>query len=88
MFKNTLVLCLKRNKLDDMKVGMTRVSSKGQIIIPWDIRQAMNIKEGTKLIVLSTEDSIILQPISVVSEKFKVAELMKKVKDMITKVGF
>ncbi|MCZ6725131.1 MAG: AbrB/MazE/SpoVT family DNA-binding domain-containing protein [Thaumarchaeota archaeon] len=71
-----------------MKVGMTRVSSKGQIIIPWDIRQAMNIKEGTKLIVLSTQDSIILQPISVVSEKFKVAELMKKVKDMITKVGF
>ena len=81
-------MCLKRNKLDDMKVGMTRVSSKGQIIIPWDIRQAMNIKEGTKLIVLSTQDSIILQPISVVSEKFNVAELMKKVKDMITKVGF
>jgi len=74
--------------LVEVKVGMTRVSSKGQVIIPWDIREAMNIKEGSKLIVLSTEDSIILQPISVVSEKFKVAELMKRVKDMITKVGF
>ncbi|MEK0324737.1 MAG: AbrB/MazE/SpoVT family DNA-binding domain-containing protein [Nitrosopumilus sp.] len=71
-----------------MKVGMTRVSSKGQVIIPWDIRKAMNIKEGTKLMVFSTQDSIILQPISVASEKFKIAELMKKVKDMITKVGF
>ncbi len=74
--------------MDDMKVGMTRVSSKGQVIIPWDIRKAMNIKEGTKLMVFSTQDSIILQPISVASEKFKIAELMKKVKDMITKVGF
>lgn len=74
--------------MDEVKVGMTRVSSKGQVIIPWDIRKAMNIKEGTKLIVLSTEDSIILQPISVASEKFKVAELMKKVKDMITRLGF
>ena len=72
----------------EVKVGMTRVSSQGQVIIPWDIRQAMNIKAGSKLIVLSTEDSIILQPIAVVSEKFKVVELMKKVKDMITKVGF
>jgi len=74
--------------MDEIKVGMTRVSSKGQVIIPWDIRKAMNIKEGSKLIVLATEESIILQPISVASEKFKVAELMRKVKDMITRVGF
>ncbi|MFQ6011585.1 MAG: AbrB/MazE/SpoVT family DNA-binding domain-containing protein [Nitrososphaerales archaeon] len=74
--------------MDEVKVGMTRVSSKGQVIIPWDIRQSMEIKEGSKLIVLSTEDSIILQPIAVASEKFKVAEMMKKVKDLITKVGF
>lgn len=43
----------------------TKLSSKGQVVIPDVIREAMSLKEGTQFMVFNTQDSIIfktLQP--------------------------
>ncbi len=37
------------------------ISSKGQIVIPERIRDELNIKEGTKLVLLEKDNSIILE---------------------------
>ena len=42
---------------------VTAVSSKGQIVLPKQIRDRLNIVTGTKMFVLSDNENIILKPI-------------------------
>ena len=45
-------------------VEITRLSSKGQIVIPNSIRLNLNVSPGTKFAVISDGNNILLQPIS------------------------
>ena len=42
---------------------LTRVSSKGQLVIPQDIRKKLDIKEGNTFAVTSKDDLVILKKI-------------------------
>ncbi len=42
-----------------MIIDTTRMSSRGQVVIPLDMRQ--DIKEGDKLIIIKKDDEIILK---------------------------
>jgi len=42
----------------------TRVSAKGQIVIPVLLRRKYGIREGTRIVILDNGDSIILKPIT------------------------
>lgn len=42
----------------------TRVSTKGQIVIPVALRRKYGIKDGTKIIVTDAGDRIILKPVT------------------------
>jgi antitoxin PrlF len=44
-------------------VTITKISSKGQVVIPFDIREKMNLQEGNLLIVSDTDDSICMKKI-------------------------
>lgn len=44
-------------------VTITKMSSKGQIVIPSEIRERMNLEEGNLLIVSDSNDSICLKKI-------------------------
>ncbi len=46
-----------------MTVEFTKLSSKGQIVIPQDIRQDLHLKEGTPFAVTSQDDMILLKKI-------------------------
>lgn len=46
------------------KVATTRMSSKGQIVIPEAIRNQLNLKEGTQFVVVGDGDVLILKTIS------------------------
>jgi len=39
-----------------------RVSSKGQVVIPRHIREALNLKEGDELLLVPTEEGILMRP--------------------------
>jgi AbrB family looped-hinge helix DNA binding protein len=45
-------------------LATTRMSSKGQIVIPESIRKRLNLKEGAQFIVVGEEDVVILKAIS------------------------
>ncbi|MFP4189176.1 MAG: AbrB/MazE/SpoVT family DNA-binding domain-containing protein [Halobacteriales archaeon] len=55
------------------EVEMVTVSSRGQISIPADLRREMEIGEGTKLLVVSEGDNILLRKVdeSTVKDSFK-----------------
>lgn len=62
------------------KEEFTRVSSKGQIVIPKDIRDNLGIQEGDLLAAVSEENFIILKKIdSKITEEEKI--LLKRIKE-------
>lgn len=47
-----------------MEIEITKITSKGQVVIPQEIRRGAGIKEGEKFLVYETGDSVILKRIS------------------------
>jgi AbrB family looped-hinge helix DNA binding protein len=45
-------------------LSTTRMSSKGQIVIPESIRKQLHLKEGTQFVVIGEGDVVILKTIS------------------------
>jgi AbrB family looped-hinge helix DNA binding protein len=52
-----------------VNIGITRMSSKGQIVIPQDMRQG--IKEGEKLVIIEGSGKLILKKASKINENFQ-----------------
>lgn len=44
-------------------VSTTKMTSKGQVVIPEEIREYMNLESGVKFLVMATTDSIIFKKI-------------------------
>ena len=60
-------------------IATTKLSSKGQIVIPEDIRNKLHLKTGTQFVVLGDKDVVILKNISIPKiEEFD--ELINKVR--------
>ncbi len=51
------------------KVETTSMSSRGQVVIPLDIRENLGLKEGEKFIVVGEDDTIVLKKIGMPSFK-------------------
>ena len=58
-----------------MKVETVKMSSKGQIVIPQDIRRELNAEEGTVFVVLGSQDKIILKKIVTPSKETLIKEI-------------
>ena len=53
---------INKNDLTDLTMIETvKVSSKGQIVIPEDIRKSLNIREGTKLVMIENGNKIVIE---------------------------
>ena len=68
------------SEMTETIVDTTKVSDKGQIVIPKEVRDKMNIKVGSKFLVIATEDAIILQKVELVKERMKIRLLIEKAK--------
>lgn len=49
------------------EITTTRLSSKGQIVIPEAIRNRLGLRPGTRFVVLGEDDTVVLKPIRVPS---------------------
>ena len=54
-----------------MKIKTIKVTAKGQISLPVDIRKEVGIREGDELMLVQKEDYIILEKIDKAAAKFK-----------------
>ncbi len=64
-----------------MAVGTIKMSSKGQVVIPQDIRDELNASEGTVFAVIGSKDSVILKKIETPSKEDLIKELEKIAKE-------
>ena len=51
------------------KIEITSMSSRGQIVIPLDIREQLGLRKGEKFIVIGEDDTVILKKVEMPSFK-------------------
>ncbi len=69
-----------------MITEVTSVSSKGQVVLPKNVRDALALDAGSKLIVITDGDNILLKPI-VKPDLSEFDSLMKKSQEWAARVG-
>ncbi|MAF50727.1 MAG: AbrB family transcriptional regulator [Nanoarchaeota archaeon] len=52
-----------------MNIDITKMSSKGQVVIPSEMRK--DIKEGEKLVIIQSEDKLIIKKASAMDKQLK-----------------
>ncbi|MEN9917496.1 MAG: hypothetical protein RLY40_1435 [Pseudomonadota bacterium] len=67
------------------RLATTRLSSKGQIVIPEEIRQQMHLQTGDKFLVLAEDDVVVLKTISRSDNEYHY--LLKKARNAAKKTG-
>ena len=60
----------------------TKLSEKGQVVIPKDFRKKMGLKPGNQFLVIAAEEAIILQKMEIVKKKIKVEEILDIAKNV------
>ncbi len=63
---------------------ITSLSSRGQVVIPQDIRERMHLQEGEKFVVIGEEDTILLKKLEQPSFK-DFDKLLKKTREFAKK---
>ena len=65
-----------------VEASTTKVSSKGQVVIPANVRRAASLKKGEKLLAIAIDDTIILKKIVDKSFQETLKPVWAKVKQM------
>jgi len=73
---------------DDPMIDVTKVSDKGQVVIPKEIRDKLGFVEGSRLIVVATEDAVVLQKVETIAGKIRMRDLLDRVKSLTDRLGF
>lgn len=68
------------------KLEVTSLSSRGQLVIPQDIRDRLHLREGEKFIVVGEEDTIVLKRLEIPSFS-GLDKLLKRTRDFAKKKG-
>ena len=59
-----------------MVLELTRLSGKGQVVIPTEVRRKMGLKEGTRFLVVGLDDVIVLRRLELSEEKVRLKKLL------------
>jgi len=71
-----------------MALDMTRLSEKGQIVIPSDLRKRMGLKEGVRFLIVGLDDTIVLRKLELSQERMRLKQLLEKSRAKAEKIGF
>ena len=64
-----------------MEIELTKMSSKGQVVIPQNLRNQLGADEGSVFAVFGSDDAIVLKKISVPEKKQLIADLERIAKE-------
>ena len=67
-------------------VATTRMSSKGQVVIPEDVRKALGLEVGAQFVVMGDGDTIVLKRIAVPA-KSELRAMLRKVRSQARRAG-
>ena len=67
-------------------VATTRMSSKGQVVIPEDVRKALRLEVGEQFVVMGDGDTVVLKRIAVPA-KSELRAMLVKVRSQARRAG-
>ena len=67
---------------------MTRLSERGQIVIPTELRKSMNLREGERFIIMGVGDTIVLRKLELSQERLRLKKLIRDSQKKARKGGF
>ena len=67
-------------------VATTRMSSKGQVVIPEDVRKALGLEVGARFVVMGDRDTVVLKRIAIPA-KSELRALLVKVRSQARRAG-
>jgi len=65
-----------------MIAGTTRLSSRGQVVIPEPVRRAVKLREGDELLVVAIGDAIVMKKVALVTFEEVAKPIWRAVKEM------
>jgi AbrB family looped-hinge helix DNA binding protein len=71
-----------------LALELTRLSERGQIVIPTELRRSMNLKEGERFIVMGLGDTIVLRKLELSQERMRLKRLIRYSQEKARKFGF
>lgn len=71
---------------DDVIVKISKVAEKGQVQIPFEIRQKLDLQPGTKMIVYATEEGVVLKKADLLFASESPGGLLKKLRGIFAKI--
>jgi len=71
-----------------VSIEFTRLSEKGQIVVPSEMRKRMKLGEGTRFVILGLSDTIILRKVEFSQERMRLKQLLAKSREKASKIGF
>ena len=66
---------------------LTRLSERGQIVIPTELRKSMNLKEGERFIIMGVGDTIVLRKLELSEERLRLKRLIRESRKKTKKRG-
>ena len=73
--------------MSDLSIDTTKVSEKGQIVIPKEVRDKLGLRAGSKLIIIATNDLMIMQKAELVGERMRAWEIVNRARLLAEKLG-
>lgn len=73
--------------MSEVTVDTTKISERGQVVIPKDVRDRLGLKLGTRLLVVATSDAIVLQKVDLAAERLRAWDLLEKARTIVQKLG-
>jgi AbrB family looped-hinge helix DNA binding protein len=71
---------------DDVLVKVSKVTEKGIVQIPFEIRQKLDLRPGTKMIVFATEDGVVLRKAELLFASESPGGLLRRIRGIFSKV--
>ncbi len=71
-----------------MALELTRLSERGQIVIPTELRKSMNLKEGERFIIMGVGDTIVLRKLELSQERLRLKNLIRDSREKARNRGF
>ena len=71
-----------------MEVELTRISEKGQVVIPSSLRRLMKIEKSDQFLVFGEGNTIVLKKVEKPAFKKSFDEIAKPIREAVKKTGF
>jgi AbrB family looped-hinge helix DNA binding protein len=71
-----------------MAIDLTKLSQKGQVVIPNTVRKKLRLKEGMKFLVVGVGDTIVLRRLMLSEERTRLKQLLEASRRKAEKAGF